>query len=68
MKMKATYVLYIKFDDNPLWVQVFDTLEEAEGYLDAYKVSLFDPPDVSAQEQERRHRVLDAHIFEGRTA
>jgi hypothetical protein len=40
----AAYVLFIEFADDPPRVGVFDSPEEAEAILDAFEVTVFDPP------------------------
>ena len=60
MKNPTTYVLSIELADDPPRVAVFDTFAEAEAQLDAFEVSVFDPP-----KNERLDRtVLRARIFD----
>ena len=55
----TTFVLYIEFADDPPRVAVFDTFDEAEAHLDAFEVSVFDPP----RNDELDRALLRARIF-----
>jgi hypothetical protein len=57
---RNNYVLYIEYADDPPRVAVFSTFDEAEGYLDALEVSVFDPPQNDGMDWT----VLRARIFE----
>jgi hypothetical protein len=55
-----THVLIIEFADNPPRVAVFNTFDEAEAQLDAFEVSVFDPPQNDGLDRT----LLHARIFE----
>jgi hypothetical protein len=54
-----TYVLYIEFANNPPRFAVFDTLDEVGANLDAFEVSVFDPPQNDGMDRS----ILRARIF-----
>jgi len=55
-----SYVLFIQFADDPPRVEVFDSLDEAEAILDAFEVTVFDPPENDGLDRA----LLRARIFE----
>ena len=58
----TTYVLFIEFADDPPRVEVFDSLDEAEAILDAFEVTVFDPPlndDLLALRHTFRARIFE---------
>jgi hypothetical protein len=62
--MKTHYVLYIELFDDPPRVAVFDTRDEAEMQLDAFEVSVFDPPQFNPPQNWMDRKMLRAQIFE----
>jgi hypothetical protein len=57
--MTTQYVLYIEFANDPPRVAAFDSLDEAEAILDAFEVTVFDPP----QNDGLDYTLLHARIF-----
>ena len=59
---RTAYVLYIQFADDPPRVAVFDSFDEAENCLDAFEVTVFDPPfndDLLALRHTFRARIFE---------
>lgn len=55
-----SYVLFIELADDPPRVAVFDSLDEAEAILDAFEVTVFDPPQNDGLDRA----LLRARIFD----
>jgi hypothetical protein len=55
-----SYVLFIEFAGDPPRVAVFDSLDEAEAILDAFEVTVFDPPQNDGLDRA----LLRARIFD----